>query len=353
MQLVPNRSRRGFTLIELLVVIAIIAILIALLLPAVQQAREAARRTQCKNNLKQVGLALHNYLDANYVFPPSYCIGQDKGGTWSIHARILPYVDQANAYNLANLSVGYGDAPNSTNGITGQNLPFLRCPSESNGMVSAAVAPAVGHFPVNYAFNVGSWKVFTPNSTGLSTQAAILAAGGVAGDGAFAPNSNFTTANFTDGVSNTLCASEVKCYTSNIGNDAAATDPYPTLASILTYSSGTITLSAPGDKGGHREWVDGKVHETGFTTTFPPNTKVMITNGTTTVDGDYISCKERGTSATCLGKPTYAAVTTRSFHTGSVNSLIMDGSVRTFSNNIDQDVWRKLGTRSGGEIVSF
>ena len=343
---IPNRARRGFTLIELLVVIAIIAILIALLLPAVQQAREAARRTQCKNNLKQIGLALHNYLDANSVFPPSYCIGKDKGGTWSIHARILPYVDQANAYNLADLSVGYSDAPNSTNGITAQVLPFLRCPSEVNGIVSTATAPAVGYFPPNYAFNVGSWRVFTPNAADLST-------GGVAGDGAFAPNSNFTTASFLDGVSNTLCASEVKCYTNNIGNDAAATDPYPTLAVILSSTAGTLTLGVPGDKGGHREWTDGKVHETGFTTAFPPNTKVMISNGTNTVEGDYISCKERGTSATCAGKPTYAAVTTRSFHPGIVNSLIMDGSVRTFANNIDQTVWRSLGTRAGSEVVQF
>ena len=94
--------RRGFTLIELLVVIAIIAILVALLLPAVQQAREAARRAQCKNNLKQIGLALHNYQGALNVFPPSFCIGNGDGGKWSPMARILPYVDQANLYNLAN-----------------------------------------------------------------------------------------------------------------------------------------------------------------------------------------------------------------------------------------------------------
>src|SRR6478609_5631418 len=109
--------RSAFTLIELLVVIAIIAILMGLLLPAVQQAREAARRIQCKNNLKQIGLALHNYLSSHSVFPPSYCIGAAKGGTWSIHARILPYIDQANAYTLADLTVGYSDPPNSTNGI--------------------------------------------------------------------------------------------------------------------------------------------------------------------------------------------------------------------------------------------
>ena len=255
-------SHPGFTLIELLVVIAIIAILIALLLPAVQQAREAARRTQCKNNLKQIGLALHNYLSTNSVFPPSYCIGAAKGGTWSIHARIMPFLDQANAYAMADLTVGYGDAPNSTNGITSQFLPFNRCPSEVNG-INSATAPS--YFPPNYAYNYGSWKVFTPTSTNLAD-------GGTPGNGAFAPNSNFSTAAFTDGVSSTLCASEVKCYTSNVGNDANATDALPTSPAFS--SSSAITMSVPGSTGGHREWTDGKIHETGFTTTFTPNAKV-------------------------------------------------------------------------------
>ncbi|WP_050986156.1 DUF1559 domain-containing protein [Schlesneria paludicola] len=337
-----SNVRRGFTLIELLVVIAIIAILIALLLPAVQQAREAARRTQCKNNLKQIGLALHNYLDANSVFPPSYCIGTSKGGTWSIHARILPYVDQANAYNLADLTKGYGDAPNSTNGITSQTLPFLRCPSEPNGILSAT---SPSYFPPNYAFNLGTWKVFTPNSADFAT-------GGTPGDGAFAPNTRFTTANFSDGTSNTMCASEVKCYTNNIGNDAAATDTLPTLATILSFSSGTLTQGVPGSTGGHREWTDGKIHETGYTATFPPNAKVMIQSGVTTVVGDYISCKERpSATGACAGRPTYAAVTARSFHTGIVTTLMMDGSVRAVSDNIDLTTWRSLSTRGSGEVV--
>src|SRR6478609_4657468 len=97
--------RRAFTLIELLVVIAIIAILIALLLPAVQQAREAARRTQCKNNLKQLGLGLHNYLDTFSVLPPMCAIGSGTGGKWSVWARIMPYLEQASIYNLANLNI--------------------------------------------------------------------------------------------------------------------------------------------------------------------------------------------------------------------------------------------------------
>ncbi|MBS0202584.1 MAG: DUF1559 domain-containing protein [Planctomycetes bacterium] len=337
----PSKSlRTGFTLIELLVVIAIIAVLIGLLLPAVQQAREAARRMQCKNNLKQIGLALHNYLSSHSVFPPSYCIGAAKGGTWSIHARILPYLDQANAYTLADLSVGYSDPPNSTSGITAQYLPAYRCPSEINGQNSAS---APSFFPPNYAFNAGTWKVYTPISTNLAD-------GGIPGNGAFGPNSSFSTAAFIDGTSNTLCFSEIKTYTSQIGNDAAATDTLPTQATILGYSSGSFSDH------GHREWTDGKIHETGFTATFTPNARVQIVNKgtatTPTVDGDYISCKERSSSATCAGQPTYAAVTTRSFHVGIVNSLLMDGSTRSISENIDILVWRALASRAGGEVVS-
>ncbi|MFO1093882.1 MAG: DUF1559 domain-containing protein [Planctomycetaceae bacterium] len=331
-------ARSGFTLIELLVVIAIIAILIALLLPAVQQAREAARRTQCRNHLKQIGLALHNYLDANSVFPPSFCIGGSTGGTWSIQARILPYMEQANAYNVVDLTIGYGVPPNSTIGVTQLQVPSYICPDELQGVVRVATTPTgANHFPSTYAFNGGTWKLFTPGPT--------LASGGAPGDGAFAPNSRCSPRDFVDGMSNTLGFSEVKAYTPNVGNDAAATDVIP--ASLAGFTGGTFSAT------GHTEWVDGKIHETGFTTAFGPNAKTLISSSTnpTPVVGDYISCKERGTSSTCAGQPTYAAVTARSYHVGIVQVLLMDGSCRSVSDNINLATWRSLSTRMGGEIV--
>lgn len=332
----PARRRRGFTLIELLVVIAIIAVLISLLLPAVQQAREAARRAQCKNNLKQIGLALHNYLDAQSVFPPAYCLGSGAGGHWSIHARLLPYVDQANVFFLADLTIPYSSGVNVTSGVTEKKVPIYICPSE----VQAVIRPGTpNHFPTNYAFNGGMWKFFIHGPTAND--------GGQAGDGAFAPGSNFTTAHFTDGTSNTLCFSEVKAYTPAVGNGQEGTDTPP--SSVSGFTAGRLSLT------GHTEWVDGKIHETGFTTTFNPNTQMLV-NGTASGSatggpfvGDFRSCTEG--SAACLGLPIYAAVTARSYHTAIVNALMMDGSCRTFSDNISTQTWRALGTRGKGETL--
>jgi prepilin-type N-terminal cleavage/methylation domain-containing protein len=330
----PARSRRGFTLIELLVVIAIIAILIALLLPAVQQAREAARRASCKNNLKQIGLALHNYLDAITVFPPSYCIGNGDGGKWSPMARLLPYLEQANLYNLANLNIGYSTGINATSGVTEMSIPLNRCPSE----VNIATRPGPPNYcPPSYAFNAGTWKVFT--------HANPITNGGTPGDGAFAPNSKFGPQSFTDGMSNTLCYSEIKTYTPNVGNGLEGTDVPPT--SISSFTAGKFSAT------GHTEWVDGKVHENGFTTTFTPNAQTVVSGTGTPAGGpyigDFVSCREGG--AACAGLPTYAAVTARSFHPGIVNILMMDGSVRTAASNVDLTVWRNLGARNDGKVV--
>src|SRR6266545_4404039 len=131
----PTNRRPGFTLIELLVVIAIIAVLIALLLPAVQSAREAARRIQCTNNLKQLGLGLHNYESAQGALPPSLCLrGQGTMvtwfGGWSAHGRILPFLEQGAMFNAVNFNTHYEDAPNLT--VTAMTLSVFICPSEVN-----------------------------------------------------------------------------------------------------------------------------------------------------------------------------------------------------------------------------
>ncbi len=331
------KKNRGFTLIELLVVIAIIAILIALLLPAVQQAREAARRSQCKNNLKQIGLALHNYSTSNTSFPPSFCLGTSTGGQWSVHARILPFVDQASVLVKVDLRASYSSPVNAATGVTETRIPIYLCPSEINDKMRPGTQ---NHYPTNYAFNAGTWKVFT--------HAAVLTDGGTPGNGAFAPNSNFQTRNFRDGLSSTLCFSETKTYTPSVGNGLEGTDTLPT--SVSGFTAGKLGLT------GHTEWVDGKMHETGFTTTFSPNAIVLV-NGTASgsatggpLDGDFVSCREGG--AACAGRPIYAAVTARSFHNGMVNSLFMDGAVRSMSNNISLSIWQALSTRAGNEVIN-
>lgn len=330
--------RRAFTLIELLVVIAIIAILIALLLPAVQQAREAARRTQCRNNLKQIGLALHNYLDAHSVFPPSYCVvpgvTTTVGGQWSVFARLLPYMEQSNLQNLINWSVGYSTQVN----VATTRVPSYLCPSEPNDVVR--VNPSTGvprDYPANYVINFGTWKIYDPIS-------------GSGSDGAFFPNSKMRPANFTDGMSNTLCVSEAKAYTPYVRNttaDLGSTVPTDPSFAAAFVGDGCCIGSSLQLNTGHTEWADGLCQQSGFTTTFTPNTKIPYVMSGATYDIDIISWRE-GTHAT---RVQYAAMPARSYHEGIVMTLLMDGSARTVSENIDRQVWQSLGTRAGGEVV--
>lgn len=334
-----KNRRKAFTLIELLVVIAIIAILIALLLPAVQQAREAARRTQCRNNLKQIGLALHNYLDTFSVLPPSYCavpgVTTTVGGQWSVFARILPYMEQSNLQNLINWSVGYSTQVN----VATTRVPSYLCPSEPNDVMR--VDPSTGvprDYPASYVVNFGTWKIYDPTN-------------GSGGDGAFFPNSKMRPANFTDGMSNTLCASEAKAYTPYVRNTTADLGPVvptdPAFAGAFTGDGCCIGPSLQLNTG-HTEWADGLCQQSGFTTTFPPNTKIPYPVSGTVYDIDIISWRE-GTHAT---RVQYAAMPARSHHEGMVLTLLMDGSARTVSESIDKGIWQSLGTRAGGEILS-
>ena len=320
--------RAGFTLIELLVVIAIIAVLVGLLLPAVQMAREAARRVQCKNNLKQIGIAIHNYHDTYRRFPMSFVVDYDTpGGEWSVQARILPFIEQANLYAQADLTKAYGDPANS--GISGQRVVSYLCPTDPGDRPRMSNGQRV-HYPVNYAFNGGTWFVWD-NASGRR------------GHGAFTVNKSTRFRDFQDGTTNVLAFSEVKAYTPYLrdGGAAGSVPPPPDGISAL---GGSFKSSS-----GHTEWIDGRVHQTGFTTTYPPNTFVPHTVNGETFDVDFTNCREE---KNCTG-PTYAAVTSRSFHTGTVNSLMMDGSVRSFSDSMNSTVWWNLGSRDDGTPVDF
>jgi prepilin-type N-terminal cleavage/methylation domain-containing protein len=339
--MIDPRSRSAFTLVELLVVIAIIGVLVALLLPAVQAAREAARRMQCQNQLKQIALAVHNYEGAQRVLPPSLCWNKDTsntGGHWSVHARVLPYLEEQAIYQSVKFGADYNlvMAPDGSR-LSAQKISTFVCPSEPNAEIRMGGSPAVPqHFPLNYGVNMGTWNVYEP-ATNKS------------GNGAFGVNARFKSKAFVDGMSKTLMLAEVKAYAPYFRNGGSATSTMPADPSPICGFGGEAKLGPTlSQNTGHTEWVDGKVHQTGFTTTFTPNTRVPCTSGGTEYDVDFNNYQEGKHASTV----TYAAVTARSHHPGLVNAALMDGSVRSFADEIELITWQALSTRAGNEVIS-
>jgi len=312
--------RRGFTLIELLVVIAIIAVLIALLLPAVQQAREAARRSQCKNNLKQIGLAFHNYHDALSVFPPAFSQHSwpgapiDQRATFNWHVYVLPYLDQAPLYNQLNFSASSRVAPNQQ--YAGMVLPVFICPSDPMGLrvissgtkyapdFMSSVPATAGH---NYML---SGHVYDCTADGNSPNGYCLNPGGpgFAGDNRLAGDAYDVGANTTprrirdiiDGSSNTLAVAE-------------------SLPDCYAYSS----------------WIYGDTNN--FTTSNGINTRLR----------DVCQFLGGNFGLWSIGRGF------KSMHTGGIQVLLVDGSVRFVGESIDLNLFQRMGTIQSGDISTF
>lgn len=333
------RPFKGFTLVELLVVIAIIAMLVALLLPAVQAAREAARRTQCKNHLRQLALATLNYESARGHLPPSTrgnlsVTETGNNGSWGVHGRVLPYLEEANLYSQVNLD----EAWDYQHAIDALQIPSYHCPSD--GGAEQMRDPGKGRarlYATTYGFNFGTWFVYDPESRR-------------GGNGLFYPNSNMRMAKVTDGTSKTLLAAEVKAWQPYMRNGGPSTQEPP---STPEQAAAIVASGAQYKNTGHTEWPDGRVHHTGFTATLPPNSFVAFDAGEEVgvVDADYNSWQEGKNGS--AGEPTFAIITSRSFHEGQVQAVMLDGSVRSVDESIELTVWRAAATRRGREPVSL
>jgi prepilin-type N-terminal cleavage/methylation domain-containing protein/prepilin-type processing-associated H-X9-DG protein len=340
-RLVSVRNRRGFTLVELLVVIAIIGLLVGLLLPAVQAAREAARRISCANSLKQISLGVLNYEAANKRLPPSACINPKTtaNNSWSIHGRLLPFLEQDNLYQQVNLSAAWSSQPI----ISRLRVPVYSCPSDPKAELlrdtsTTASVSGIFLYPTTYGFNQGSWFLYDPASN-------------QGGNGIAFPNARMTMAAVSDGLSQTLLTAEVHAWTAYTRNGGPPTTNIPntvTEAIAIVASGNKDRLLPEGYGTGRTEWTNGHSHHSGFTTTLTPNTRVPFVYNGQTYNCDFNSQQE-GSSTT---RPSYAILTARSYHSGLVNVALVDGSVRSVANSVDLDTWRASGTRAGGEVVS-
>jgi prepilin-type N-terminal cleavage/methylation domain-containing protein/prepilin-type processing-associated H-X9-DG protein len=365
-QLTRSARRQGFTLIELLVVIAIIAVLIALLLPAVQAAREAARRAQCTNNLKQLGLAVHNYISVNNVFPvtsmflgPAYNPTNQGLPGWQWNASwttaLLPNLEQTPLFNSYNFHADGLSVLNTTMGYSA--ISSLICPSET-----IRVRPFAPWAPLSYRGNHGGPGIIQ-NWTGTIVELATTNPGAWWGNGD--PNMGvFGLESVTDGSSNTALFSEKLMGIS--GNSSLVTSSTPTnnirglysvnYAGAYNTGNGALALQGlqacqaipPGTADNGQIGMNGAFWHAG-------QPWAILVNGYThfnTPNGmSCISPSDTGGGSNLWGG-TSGMITPTSFHPGGVNCGFADGSVKFLKNSINPQAWWAIGTRNQGEVVS-
>ncbi|XZE20927.1 DUF1559 domain-containing protein [Pirellulaceae bacterium SH449] len=349
-----SHSRRAFTLVELLVVIAIIGILVGLLLPAVQAAREAARRMQCSNNLKQMGLALHNYESAYKQLPALYGIQGGNAGNFSIQAALMPFYEQGNLFSQLDFAqrLQIGCCP----GILQPQfvepartvVPMLLCPSDGGPQIFEVVTMS-GSGPINqfaglnYHMNMGT-SVGTNYDSRRPT------------DGILWTNAKVKFGSITDGLSNTAAFSESLrgLEQNNVPEPVSRAERRRTMINVAcVWTSSTIPPAVPGLANGFQApedpslyeamalairrgfngqrgggWINGREYYGAYSHYLPPNSDWMDMN-------------------TCG----YGIFGARSNHTGVVNLTRCDGSVSFISESVDLRAWRALGTRAGSEVL--
>jgi len=331
---------RGFTLVELLVVIAIIGILIGLLLPAVQMVREAARRTQCSNNLKQMGLATQNYHDTFNAFPTGRFRGNGGKG-WSQHARILNYMEQKAAYDLIDFNFSPGNARNIP-ARTAQ-VPTFRCPSDENRMTD----PNAGKD--HYGWGKNNYKGNAGNGTGqmVSSKETLDGTAGHLNNGIFLTNKTVRHRDLEDGSTHTaLFAEAVLGDASNsiieqpgdwfrIGTgNKTPQQVYDACIAAIPQTGSAHQISRSG-----RNWTYGNYIPVRYNHVMTPNMRSCARRDSSSGDLDS-TVNDKG-----------GATTASSRHTGGVNMVMADASVRYVDDEIDIAVWWAMGSRNGQEIV--
>ena len=363
--IISREQKQGFTLIELLVVIAIIAVLIGLLLPAVQSAREAARRIQCTNNLKQIGLGLHNYHSTYDTFPPGLYQQRNSSLTlvrnmdFSTLARMLPYVEQQSLYNAANFSIScyndpVGDRINST--CTETRVSAFLCPSDplptfdlwagsSTPPADAPVAPGN-----NYFASIGSSLEFDDSQTGGPPNGVFF----------YSPTGRtIGLRDISDGSTNTIAFGEFRVGSGNTAIYSPQTDLvfYGVYPPGVTRNTPQMVMPAGADayqrwlvgctaalktssRGGHtvyngQSWAYGIVAYSLGHILQPPNPP-------------YVNCSVNGGGA----GHNPGSINMNSFHPGGANTLATDGSVKFLKNSTALAVIWALGSRAQGEIIS-